>query len=74
MSADRLHQVRFPTIALLRDGHYVVLHELGTTGVAVGDPASGIVNWHLDYLTQRYSGSLLLFDRPAKSGESRPCS
>src|SRR5262245_61671916 len=33
VSADRLRQVSLPTIALLRDGHYVVLHELGAAGV-----------------------------------------
>ena len=66
VSADRLRQASLPAIALLRGGHYVVLHELGAAGVVVGDPAAGIVTWHLDFLAQRYSGSLVLFDRPAE--------
>jgi CRP-like cAMP-binding protein len=66
VSADRLRQVSLPAIALLRDGHYVVLHELGARSVVIGDPASGIVTWHIDFLAERYSGSLALFDRPAE--------
>lgn len=66
VSADRLQQVSLPAIALLRDGHYVVLHELGAAGLVVGDPASGIVTWHLDFFAQRYSGSVVLIDRPAE--------
>jgi CRP-like cAMP-binding protein len=66
VSADRLRQVSLPALAHLRDGHYVVLHEVGETGVVVGDPAAGIVTWHVDFLAQCYSGSLLLFDRPAE--------
>ena len=66
VSADRLRQVSLPAIAHLRDGHYVVLHEVGATGVVVGDPAVGIVNWHLTSLAECYSGVLLLIDRPAE--------
>jgi hypothetical protein len=66
VSAERLHQVVLPAIALLSDGHYVVLHEVGAAGVVVGDPASGIVNWHVDFLSKCYSGSLVLFHRSAE--------
>lgn len=62
VSAERLRQVRLPAIAHLRDGHYVVLHELGAAAAVVGDPASGVVTWHIDFLAQCYSGSLVLFD------------
>jgi hypothetical protein len=65
VSADRLRQVSLPAIALLSHGHYVVLHELGAARVVVGDPAAGIVTWSLDFFAQRYSGSLVLFERPA---------
>jgi ABC-type bacteriocin/lantibiotic exporter with double-glycine peptidase domain len=54
-----------PAIALLRHGHYVVLHELGAARVVVGDPAAGIVTWSHDFFAQCYSGSLVLFERPA---------
>jgi hypothetical protein len=64
VSADRLHQISLPAIALLGAGHYVVLHELRKGGVVVGDPAAGIVTWHIDFLAQCYSGSLLVFGRP----------
>ena len=73
VSADRLRQVSLPAIALLREGHYVVVHELGAADVVIGDPASGIVTWHLDLLAQRYCGSLVLFDRPADEGEPGHC-
>jgi len=66
VSADRLGQVSLPAIAHLRDGHYVVLHELGTAGVVVADPASGLVTWHLDFLSRCWSGALVLFERPAE--------
>ncbi len=66
VSADRLRQVSLPAIALLSNGHYVVLHELGAAGVVIGDPAAGIVTWHRDFLAQCYSGSLVLFDRPVE--------
>ena len=65
VSADRLGQVSFPAIAHLRDGHYVVLHELSEAGVVIGDPATGIVTWNVALLAQSYSGSLVLFDRSA---------
>jgi ABC-type bacteriocin/lantibiotic exporter with double-glycine peptidase domain len=65
VSAERLGQVSLPVIAHLSDGHYVVLHELGEAGVVVGDPATGIVTWSRAFMAQCYSGSLLLFDRPA---------
>ena len=67
-AAGRLGQVSFPAIARLSGGHYVVLHELGLFGVVVGDTATGIVTWGL-LLVQRYTGSLILFDWPAQSGE-----
>jgi hypothetical protein len=51
----------------MSDGHYVVLHEMGETGVVIGDPASGIVTWNVAFLSRCYTGSLLLFDRPAVS-------
>jgi hypothetical protein len=35
----------------------------------VGDPAAGIVTWSREFLARRYSGVLLLFDRP--SGEKQ---
>lgn len=35
----------------------------------VADPATGIVPWNREFLTQRYSGVLLLFDRA--SGEKQ---
>jgi CRP-like cAMP-binding protein len=66
VSADRLRQVSLPAIAHLRNGHYVVLHEVGPAGVVVGDPAAGIVNWHLASLAECYSGVLLLIDRPGE--------
>ena len=62
VSVERLRQVNLPAIAHLRDGHYVVLHELGEAGIVVGDPAAGIVTWSATYLSDRYSGALLLFD------------
>jgi CRP-like cAMP-binding protein len=65
VSAERLGQVSLPAIAHLSDGHYVVVHELGEAGVVAGDPATGIVTWSRAFLAQCYSGSLLLFDRPA---------
>jgi CRP-like cAMP-binding protein len=64
VSADRLGQVALPAIAHLRDGHYVVLHELRPGGVVVGDPATGIVTWDRAFLTRCYSGVLLLFGHP----------
>jgi CRP-like cAMP-binding protein len=64
VSVDRLGQVDLPAIAHLSNGHYVVLHELGPGGIVVGDPATGIVTWTRELLTQSYSGVLLLFDRP----------
>src|SRR5262249_12443431 len=60
----RLGQVTLPAIAHLRDGHYVVLHELRPGGVVVGDPAAGIVTWDRATLTRCYSGALLLFGSP----------
>jgi hypothetical protein len=54
-------------VAHLSNGHYVVIHELGEVGVVVGDPEMGIVNWSADYLGQRYSGALLLFDQPPRT-------
>jgi ABC-type bacteriocin/lantibiotic exporter with double-glycine peptidase domain len=68
VSADRLGQVSLPVVAHLSNGHYVVIHEWGETGVVVGDPEMGIVNWSADYLGQRYSGVLLLFDLPRAPG------
>ena len=65
VSADRLGQVSFPAVAHLSDGHYVVLHELGEAGVVVGDPATGIVTWNAELAARCYTGSLVLFDRPA---------
>jgi CRP-like cAMP-binding protein len=62
VSVDRLSQTRFPAIVHMRNGHYVVLHELTKGGVLVGDPASGIVTWGVEYLAHCYSGALLLFD------------
>src|SRR5262245_15937154 len=67
VSVDRLNQTRLPAIAHLSGGHYVVLHELTEAGVVVGDPASGIVTWSLDFLGQSYSGALLVFDLPQAS-------
>jgi CRP-like cAMP-binding protein len=67
VSADRLGQVNLPAVAHLSGGHYVVLHEMGETGVVIGDPASGIVTWNMAFLSRCYTGSLLLFDRPAVS-------
>jgi hypothetical protein len=32
--------------------------------VVVGDPAAGIVTWHIDFLAECYSGSLVLCGRP----------
>jgi WD40 repeat protein/serine/threonine protein kinase/CRP-like cAMP-binding protein len=63
VSADRLELVSLPAIAHLNDGHYVVLHELGTSGAVVGDPATGIVTWNREHMTRRYSGALLVFDQ-----------
>jgi CRP-like cAMP-binding protein len=68
VSADRLGQVSLPVVAHLSNGHYVVLHEMGEAGVVVGDPEMGIVSWSADYLGQRYSGALLLFDPPSAPG------
>jgi ABC-type bacteriocin/lantibiotic exporter with double-glycine peptidase domain len=65
VSADRLGQASLPVVAHLSNGHYVVIHELGETGVVVADPEMGIVSWSADYLARCYSGALLLFDRPA---------
>jgi len=65
VSADRLRHVSLPAVAHLHGGHYVVLHEVGEASVVVGDPAAGIVTWHVDFLAQCYSESLLLFHRPA---------
>jgi ABC-type bacteriocin/lantibiotic exporter with double-glycine peptidase domain len=67
VSADRLGQVNLPAVAHLSGGHYVVLHEMGETGVVIGDPASGIVTWNMAFLSRSYTGSLLLFDWPAVS-------
>jgi CRP-like cAMP-binding protein len=67
VSADRLGEVNLPAVAHLSGGHYVVLHEMGETGVVLGDPASGIVTWNLAFLSRCYTGSLLLFDWPAAS-------
>jgi CRP-like cAMP-binding protein len=64
VSTDRLGQVTLPAIMHLRDGHYVVLHELRPGGVVVGDPATGIVTWDRASLTRCYSGMLLLFGPP----------
>jgi ABC-type bacteriocin/lantibiotic exporter with double-glycine peptidase domain len=64
VSTDRLGQVTLPAIMHLRDGHYVVLHELRPGGVVVGDPATGIVTWDRASLTRCYSGVLLLFGPP----------
>ena len=61
VSLGRLGQVSLPVIAHLRDGHYVVLHEVGSSGVVVGDPATGIVTWSTERLRLCYSGVLLLF-------------
>jgi CRP-like cAMP-binding protein len=65
VSADRLGQVKFPAVAHLNDGHYVVLHEMRENAVVIGDPASGIVTWDLAFLARRYSGCLVLFDWPS---------
>lgn len=64
VSMDRLSQTRFPAIAHLSDGHYLVLHDLSEGGVVVGDPASGIITWSVEFLARSSSGALLLFDRP----------
>jgi ABC-type bacteriocin/lantibiotic exporter with double-glycine peptidase domain len=66
VSAERLGQVSLPAIVHLQGGHYVVLHEWSATTALVGDPAAGIVPWSAVFLAQHYSGSLILFDRPAK--------
>jgi CRP-like cAMP-binding protein len=65
VSVQRLGQVSLPAIAHLSGGHYVVLHEVGDAGVVVGDPATGIVAWSMAFLAECYTGSLLLFERPA---------
>jgi CRP-like cAMP-binding protein len=71
---DRLGQVSLPVIAHLSDGHYVVLHEVGPSGVVVGDPAMGIVTWSRDFLTRCYSGALLLFDKQEPGSVAEPVS
>jgi CRP-like cAMP-binding protein len=71
VSATRLGQVSLPVIAHLSDGHYVVLHEVASSGVVVGDPATGLVTWSLEQLRLRYSGVLLLFDQTPPSPPDR---
>jgi CRP-like cAMP-binding protein len=66
VSMNRLGQVRLPAIAHLHDGHYVVLHELGESGVVIGDPATGVLTWSVEFLARSASGALLLFDRPVQ--------
>jgi hypothetical protein len=68
VSADRLGQVSLPVVAHLSNGHYVVIHELRESGVVVGDPETGIVNWSAEFLGRCYSGALLLFDLPRPTG------
>lgn len=57
---DHLSAVRFPAIAHLTTGHYVVLFELNPGGVMVGDPATGVGSWPLATLQRTWSGQLLL--------------
>jgi ATP-binding cassette subfamily B protein len=66
VSMNRLGQVRLPAIAHLNDGHYVVLHELSESGVVIGDPATGVLTWSVEFLARSASGALLLFDRPVQ--------
>lgn len=60
VAAERLNLVTLPAVAHLRDGHYVVLHEVSPTGVVVGDPAAGVVTWSLAHTARHYSGALLV--------------
>ncbi len=61
VSAQRLGLVSLPAIAHLRDGHYVVLYQVGPGGVVVGDPAAGVVTWGVEFLVRVYSEALLVF-------------
>lgn len=65
VSADRLGQVRLPAIVHLSGGHYVVLHELTENQAVIGDPASGIVTWNVDFLAQHFTGLLVLIEWPS---------
>jgi CRP-like cAMP-binding protein len=72
MDLGRLAQVSLPVIAHLRSGHYVVLYEMGTGGVVVGDPATGIVRLCWGALVGDCSGNLLLIQPRGGAGCRQP--
>jgi CRP-like cAMP-binding protein len=62
---EQLPLVAYPALALLEQGHYVVLFALGMGAVVVGDPARGVVTMDLPAFRQVWGGHLLLLTAPA---------
>lgn len=64
VAPEQLGQVTPPAIAHFRAGHYVVLYEFGPTGVAIGDPVTGLVRLSPEKFAHSCSGKLLLVRPP----------
>lgn len=57
---QRLAEVQLPAIAHQKNGHYVVLFDRESTGLTIGDPASGIATAGEAVFAASWSGNLLL--------------
>ncbi len=69
---NRLAEVSLPAIVHLRTGHYVVLYEMGTGSVVVGDPATGIVRLSWGALMGDCTGNLLVIQPRGGAGRRQP--
>lgn len=65
VAPEQLGQVAPPAIVHFRGGHYVVLYEIGSAGVAIGDPVTGLVRLSPEKFAESCSGKLLLVRPPA---------
>jgi CRP-like cAMP-binding protein len=61
---SRLAEVTLPAVAHLSEGHYVAVFAQGLAGVVVGDPASAVVTWSVEFFRKCFSGHLLVFGLP----------
>jgi ABC-type bacteriocin/lantibiotic exporter with double-glycine peptidase domain len=71
VSPEALPALPLPAIALLAEGHYVVLYEWGPS-LRVGDPARGVLALSRADFLGRWSGHLLLLRGDEAPGERRP--
>jgi predicted double-glycine peptidase len=57
---EALNTVALPAIALLAAEHFVVVYEIGSATVLIGDPARGVLTLGREEFFRRWSGNLLL--------------